>query len=114
MRVLVSADWFLPGQAGGALTTLSRLVPAEAREHEVEVLTRDRGLGDPRRFTPAERAQGRAAAGVPVHYLDTRTAKGMWSLLRTITDRRYDAVYLNSLWSPVFSLLPAAAIRVLP
>ncbi len=112
MHVLVMADWFLPGQAGGALRTLSRLVPAEAREHELEVLTRDRDLGSSRTFTAEERDRGAASVGVPVHYVDTRSVRGMGALVRACLDRRYAAVYLNSLWSPIFSLLPIALLSL--
>lgn len=111
MRVLVMADYFLPGhRAGGAVRTLSRLVPFEAAHHDLEVLTRDHDLGCDRRFTPEEQATATAGAGCAVHYLNTRSVRGLRALLRASRDRRFEAVYFNSLWSPVFTLLPLAAL----
>ncbi|MGQ0468127.1 MAG: glycosyltransferase family 4 protein [Sporichthyaceae bacterium] len=111
MRVLVAADYFLPGyRAGGAVRTLSRLVPFETAHHTLEVVTRDRDLGCAERFTLDEQAAAAREAGCAVHYLNTRSVRGLWALLRTAGSRRFDAVYFNSLWSPVFTLLPLAAL----
>lgn len=110
LRALVVTDFFPPAyKAGGPARTLSRLVPLESSRHDLEVITRDHDLGDPEKFPASERL-GVDEVGAPVNYLDPRTLRGFAGLIRSCLHPRFDVVYLNSLWSPVFSILPALVV----
>jgi glycosyltransferase involved in cell wall biosynthesis len=110
LQALVVTDFFPPAyQAGGPARTLSRLVPLESNLHQLEVITRDHDLGGAGKFPASERL-GVDEVGAPVTYLDPSTLRGFAGLIRSCLDRRFDVVYLNSLWSPVFSILPALVV----
>lgn len=115
--VLVFADYFEPAvNAGGPIRSLAALTRLEM-EGDILVVTRDRDLGE------REPLSLEGAAGIWVQrdrarilYLNTRSPRHWLLLLRTARQRQPECIYVNSLFSPVFTLLPLVAfmIRLLP
>jgi glycosyltransferase involved in cell wall biosynthesis len=104
---MLLTDWFEPGfKAGGPIQSCRNFIAAMQEEYEISVLTSDRDLGEKNpypgivtgRWIPRE-------PGVSVYYADagSLTAGKIAGLLK---ERRPDFIYLNSLYSFRFSILP--------
>ncbi len=115
-RVLILIDWFLPGEkAGGPVRTVAALLHHLGTGADFYILTRDRDLGD-------ERPYSGIATGVWVplkngwcRYLRRaeQTPVGMLRILRRVP---HEVLYINTLYSAAFSLLPLLLryFRLLP
>lgn len=110
-RVVVSTAYFVPGYRGGgpirSVDALTRAVP----DRRFSVWTRDRDLGD------AEAYRGAAGAwveadGRSVYHVDTGRVRSYLDALRALRRLGPDVYYFNSLWSPLFSLVPLLLLRV--
>lgn len=104
--VLAFADYFLPGyRAGGPVASLAGLAARLGDEFRFHVVTRDRDLGDGAPYAELPAGGEGAAGGARVTYL----APGMLSpgaLPRIARGAGARVLYLNSLFSPRFSLAP--------
>ncbi len=103
-RVLVLTTWFLPGyRAGGPIKSVANLVAALSNDADFAILTSDRDEGDaePYRDIVADRWLT-GPDGRRVFYASPRQR------LRDVIDAGgFDVLYLNSVFSPRFALLPA-------
>lgn len=111
LSVLVVGEWFPPStKAGGPVRSLHGIVTQEASAHAICLLTRDRDLGDSEPFSSVR--VGRWVR--QDDYLVRRVPPDLEALPIFVTAARSaDVVYLNSLFSPIFSLLPLIAMKVL-
>jgi glycosyltransferase involved in cell wall biosynthesis len=97
---------FLPGyKAGGPIKSMVNLLNALPDSITLMLVTSDRDLGD---AEPYEGVSGRLVkrGKHDVCYLNWRSARQWWYLLRWAKGNRVDLIYLNSLWSPQFTVLP--------
>jgi glycosyltransferase involved in cell wall biosynthesis len=104
-RILVFADWFLPGyRAGGPIRSLANLV--EALEDEFYIVTRncDHHEKEPYPGIPSGEWISRSSS-VHVKYLSEGDVNRTF-IRDCLAEVRPDVMYLNSLFSPRFSLLP--------
>lgn len=104
--IVALADYYLPGyKGGGPITTLAGMVARLGDEFPFCVVTRDRDLGDAAPY-PGEAREARVD-GAQVHYLapGELTPAGLRRRLRPLGP---GVLYLNSFFSPRFSLLPLA------
>ena len=110
--VLTLVDYYLPGtHAGGALRSVANLVSALGHEIEFRVITRDR---DWLSSTPHPGIRPRIWATVgaaKVMYLPPHDVRPS-SLRRLINQTPHDVLYLNSLFSPIFTLSALAYRRL--
>jgi glycosyltransferase involved in cell wall biosynthesis len=109
--ILVLADYYLPGyRAGGPITTLSGMVERLSDEFSFRVLTRDRDLGEASAY-PGVRVGGLTATGeAQVRYL-TPAELSPGRMRRILREQRAGVMYLNSFFSPRFSVLPMTLWR---
>jgi len=111
--VLTLADYYLPGcKGGGPITTLANVVERLGMEFDLRIVTRDRDLGASCRYEcatdPADwKKVGRAA----VRYLPPGSA-GLGELRRLLAEAAADVIYLNSLYSFSYSILPLVWMRL--
>ena len=107
--VLVSVDFYPPAYlAGGPTRSVSRTVERLGDGFKFAVLTRDRDLGADR---PLQGVQPDAWLDVPggvCRYLSPRR-RLRGDIVRLIRSTRHDALYLNSIFSLEFTLIPLAA-----
>jgi len=110
--ILVLLGHYLPGyKSGGPLRSIVNLVDSLSDEFDFRILCADRDLGEaepyrgivPGRWTPVGRAS--------VHYTPP-TSQTLSGLARIIRETRHDLLYLNSFFSPRFTILPLAARRL--
>ena len=104
-RVVALVDYYLPGfRAGGPIRTLANTVAHLGGELAFTLVTRDRDLGDAAPYPGMEGGGRRTEGGAEVVYLPP--SAGMRDLARAIRAERPEVLYLNSLFSPAFTLRP--------
>jgi glycosyltransferase involved in cell wall biosynthesis len=109
VRVLAFTEFFLPGfKGGGPIRTLSNMVGGTATDLEWRVVTRDRDLGELYAYEGVEPDRWQTLGFSKVFYASPRFIRQggtMWLAHR----EHYDVLYLNSVFSRAFSILPLLA-----
>jgi glycosyltransferase involved in cell wall biosynthesis len=111
-KILVFSDWFLPGfKAGGPIRSLANLV--HSLDFDFWIVTR---ITDHHSTEPYEGIKRgtwtQHCANVQVCYVDQKdvTAHFVKKMLR---EHSFDYIYFNSLFSPIFTLLPLRTARAM-
>lgn len=112
--LVVSTDFFSPAfKAGGPVRSLAPIVAAaEGAGLRVLVVTRDRDLGDRSPFTAVPVGRVGTEGPLDILRIDARSRRDLWLLCRLLCTVDVRCLYLNSLFSPVFTLLPLVALRM--
>jgi glycosyltransferase involved in cell wall biosynthesis len=111
-RVLAFTGAFLPGyKAGGPIKSIVKILDDLPDSVRVTLVTADRDLGD---TVPYPGLSGRVVkqGQHEIYYLNTRDPRHWMALWRWARRNPIDLMYLNSLWSPVFTMLPIVAHRL--
>jgi glycosyltransferase involved in cell wall biosynthesis len=102
--ILTLADYYLPGtHAGGALRSLANLIATLGDEFEFRVITRDRDWLSGERYPHITPGTWESVGPAKVMYLSPEQVRPA-ALRRVISETRHDVLYLNSLFSRVFTL----------
>lgn len=109
-RVLATSDVFEPGfRGGGPVRSVAHLLDTVSAQVEVKLMTGDRDLGSPRPY-PGLSGRWVERGRAHVFYLDVRHI-GQWlRLYRRLQRSTFDLLYVNSLWSPLFTVIPIVAV----
>lgn len=110
--ILTTVGHYLPGfRAGGPVRSIAHLVEHLADEFDVRILTSDRDLGDEAPYPGVEPDRWIPVGSARVHYTSParQGPRGMAAILRDVP---YDVLYLNSCFSPRFTVLPLALRRL--
>lgn len=111
-KILILADYYLPGyKGGGPMRTLSNMVDRLGDEYRFRVLTRDRDLGDAEPYQGILADSWLPVGKAEVCYLPPR-ALSLRRLRALFQDTEHDAVYLNSFFSPAFTIKPLLLRRL--
>ncbi len=108
LKLLVFAPSFEPAvKAGGPARSLTNLVGEVSRDISVDVVAPDRDLGDSEAFIGLS---GRRVSrgSTTVYYLNTRSTKQWFSLIRRLSRTQYDLIMVNGWWNVKLALLPTA------
>lgn len=112
VRVLATSDVFEPGfRGGGPVRSLALLVDTVPPEIDLTLVTRDRDVNTAEPY-PGLSGTWIRRGHTDIHYLpvhDRRAWRDLWRRLRTTP---FDVLYVNSLWSPLFSVVPVLACRL--
>ena len=112
IRALTLCDYYLPGyKAGGAVRSVVNMVEQLSDAIDSSIITRDRDIGNDIAYENVCVDQWNAMGPARVFYL----SNGWRSLLRLrylISDTPCDVIYLNSLFSPRFAILPLLMRRL--
>lgn len=109
-RVVVTAYAFEPGyRAGGPIRSVAEVLDRIDPDVSCLLVTSDRDLGDDAPYP------GLSGALVDrdrhqVLYVDRRDPRHWLRALRLVRRARPDVLYLNSFWSPLFTVLPVLAV----
>ena len=106
-KILILTDWFEPGfKAGGPIQSCKNFVAALHDAYELRVITSDRDRGDrvPYPGIVADTWIGQDK-GVLLYYADLQKLT-MAKLNRLMDDAAPDYIYLNSMYSYSFTILP--------
>lgn len=111
MRVLVCLDFYLPGfRAGGPIQSVSRIVMEESEANEIFIVTRDHDLGVSQTYEEARRSTWVEVGHAQVLYINPASLREVSAAIKMIGKLRPDVIYFNSLFSPLFTVLPLAAV----
>lgn len=121
--VLAISDYYLPGnKGGGAVRALANMVSCLGDIAVFKVVTRDRDLGDEAAYPQIVPNSWNRLDGAEVMYVSPK--RDFLALLKLVRERHMDILYLNSFFSPVFSiwllvlrkfgLVPAGRVIVAP
>lgn len=110
--VLVLARYYVPAfKAGGPVRSLRNIVAALHEEFDFRILTSDRDHTDSEPFPDVSRNRWEKRDEASVFYADS-AHRGALAFERVIRDVAPDIVYLNSCFSPAFSITPLALRRL--
>ena len=105
-RILIFVDWYVPAfKAGGPIRSVYNLISKFKTDYEFYVITSDRDLGDTEPFLNIETNKWTDVEGVQVMYLSPENNK-IKRIRMLITEINPHIIYLNSLFSFNFSLIP--------
>jgi glycosyltransferase involved in cell wall biosynthesis len=113
MKVLVFSGLFEPGfRGGGPVRSVVRIIDTAPAQAEISVVTRDRDHGSKSPYVDVESGTWVERGASRIFYLDVRALRQWLRLLRGLWSLRFaDLVYLNSVWSRHFSILPVMLMR---
>lgn len=109
--ILATIGNYLPGfRAGGPIRSLAHLVDHLSDEFDFRILSTDRDLGDERAYPGVEPDRWVPVGPALVHYTSP-ARQGPGAITRLIAETPHDVLYLNSFFSPRFSIVPLLARR---
>ena len=105
--ILLFSDWYEPGyKAGGPIQSCKNTVNALSAANDFWIFTSDRDLGDTQPYQHIQTDKWiRLSNGAHVWYASPAFLKSA-NVRKIIQDVKPDIVYLNSMFSSFFSLLP--------
>lgn len=112
VRVLVFADYFLPGfKAGGPIRSLVGLMHHLGHRFSFSILTSDRDLGDDEPYSGVVLNRWHCLGGARCLYLEP-WARRPWRLPTYLKTAEWDLLYLNSIFSLGFTVSPLVMRRL--
>ncbi len=99
-RVLVVCDAYRPGYKGGSLWSVAHMVDRLGDEFAFSVLTADRDYGERRAYPGIQPDRWLDGPGCAVFYASARNRR-LAALARRVRDVGSQALYLNSVFSPL-------------
>lgn len=111
-RILIFTDWFLPGyKAGGPIQSCANLVDHLKDEYSFSVVTRDTDYCETVPYKNIKSDQWNISDdGVRVYYFSSGQLNKK-NIATILEEESYDALYLNGIFSPYFTLLPLYLLR---
>jgi glycosyltransferase involved in cell wall biosynthesis len=113
LRILLFADWYEPGyKAGGPIRSCVNFVRHMHDDYDIFVLTSDRDLGSEAPYEHIRIDEWyRAASNVSLYYCSPE--KLTWrNILKQWKAVQPDFIYLNSMFSPKFTIFPLLINRI--
>lgn len=110
-NVLVIADYYLPGyKGGGPIKSLNGLMSALGGDIKFKLITRCHDLGDQKPFDiPLNNWTQRKECSA---YYSTSAINSMIEVGKLLRAGNVETIYLNSYFSPSYSLIPLALVKV--
>ena len=109
-NVILFTDWYEPGfKAGGPIQSCKNLVTTFADEADFFIVTGDRDLGDPAPYPGITTDTWLTVQQANVYYASPAKLNGN-RIRKLINEVSADIIYLNSMFSYRFTLLPLWAI----
>ena len=112
LRILIFAGFYLPGyKAGGPIRTLANMVDRMGDEFEFKIITTDRDFDDTKPY-PGIRVDGWNRLGkTDVFYMSPNRCS-LRDFKKFLCSTEYDILYLNSFFSPHFTIKPLLLRRL--
>ena len=111
MKILVFTDWFYPGsQAGGPIQSLISMMKYSS--DSFYVITRDTDLNSSTPYSGVLSNSWKTSfkENIQVYYLNENSLTENF-ILKIYAEINPERIYLNSMWSPKFTLLPLKVCR---
>jgi glycosyltransferase involved in cell wall biosynthesis len=111
MKILVFTDWFYPGsQAGGPIQSLISFIKNSSDTFYVVTRNTDLNSTIPYSAIQSDSWQTSFQENIHAYYLNENSMTENF-ILKIFNEINPDRVYLNSMWSPKFTLLPLKIFR---
>lgn len=109
VKILILVGHYLPGyKSGGALRTIVNMVEHLGEEFEFRIITSDRDIGDDVPYSNVYLNQWNIIGDAHVYYLSPEQ-RSISNIANLIRETKYDILYLNSFFDPVFTIRPLLA-----
>jgi len=113
VKVLIFSGFFSPGfKGGGPIKSIRNLCCQLGGSVDFSVVTADRDLGDTRPYTSVKCGEWNVLEGASVFYTQPGR-RGYKQIVHILKRTEYDLLYLNSIFSLRFSLVPLLFAKVL-
>jgi glycosyltransferase involved in cell wall biosynthesis len=113
MRILTFTGYYLPGyKGGGPIKTVKNLFDQTSSSISYKLITSDRDLGDSVPYSSVVCGAWNEVDNAKVFYVQSG-ALGYKQIAIILLEKQYDIVYLNSFFSPRFSLFPMLIAKML-
>ncbi len=113
-RILICMDWYEPGfKAGGPIRSVANIVNELKGEFEFYVLTSAFDLGETEPYKDIELDQWFDKDGIMIKYMSKPNMKPS-AIKGNILEINPDVLYLNSLFSKLYTLVPMTLIKKIP
>jgi len=111
-KILVFIDWFIPGyRAGGPIQSCANLIAHLSDEFDFSVVTRDSDYMDDNPYPNVKSDEWNILPnGLRVYYFSKKNLSAK-SIRNILSEEKFDAVYLNGIYSLYFTLLPLYYLR---
>lgn len=104
--ILIITSCYLPGyKAGGPIQSISNIVDSLGDKYNFKIITRDRDYGDESPY-PEIIVDGWNKVGKADVFYASRKTLGGFDYFKLLKNTHFDILYVNSFFSPVFSLKP--------
>ena len=104
MKILISVAHYLPGyKSGGPIRTIANLVDKLGDEFELKIVTADRDSGDEKPYPNIKVAAWNSVGKAEVFYMPQKK-RSLRNFKRILCSTEYDILYLNSFFSPHFTI----------
>jgi glycosyltransferase involved in cell wall biosynthesis len=110
--VLILVEHYRPSRRfGGEGEAVHHLISALREDIEFKLITRNHDFGDPTPFPDVQTDRWQTRYGIEIFYMSPTTST-LSGIARLIRATEHDAVYLNGLYSPTFTLAPLLLRRL--
>lgn len=110
-RILIALSGYLPGYlAGGPVRSIANLVEWFGDEFDIRIVTSDRDFMAHAPYREVKVDAWTRIGKACVYYMSPRS-QNFDGMVRLLRETSYDLLYLNSFFSPRFSLVPLIAMR---
>ncbi|MCD6017745.1 MAG: glycosyl transferase group 1 [Bacteroidetes bacterium] len=104
--ILILCDWFLPGYlAGGPIQSIATLTRHLGNDIDFKIITTDRDFKSGKAYDDVKVNEWTMFAGRQVFYVSPENMNQGF-ILKLIGDTSHDTLYLNSLFSKLFTVYP--------
>lgn len=113
-HILIFIDWYLPGyKAGGPIRSCANLVARLKPFYDFSIVTRDTDFGEKEPYQNIKSNEWlEVEHGVRAYYISTDQMNG--ATVKKLMKGNYDVLYLNSLFSYFFTIIPLAFNKKIP
>ena len=110
--ILTFCGYYLPGyKGGGPIRTIESMVELLGDEFIYKIITRDRDLGSTERYDAIQVNEWQKVGKAEVFYVSPDKLN-LFFLRKIISETPHDILYLNSFFSPKFTILPMMLRRL--
>ena len=113
-KVLIFIDWFLPGdKAGGPIRSCANLMDHLGNDFDFSVVTRDTDYTETKSYSGITSDDWNILPdGKRVYYISANQLNKE-TILKLLSEEKYDVVYLNGIWSQAFTACPMKQLKKL-
>ena len=106
-KILIFTDWYEPGyKAGGPIRSVRNFVDAMIADYDISILTSDRDFNEDHAYSGIQTNEWiEKVSGISVYYADHKSVSSKL-ILSLVGEKKPDFIYLNSLYSYRFSIIP--------